>query len=117
MAFKGERWFQQILGEKDLIKRLPYFIEAVYNLRKLHSALEYRSPSEIEGLVLIQENNRTRGPTLLNLFCPIIGAKSFSKEPFFPFDLAEYGDRELEKTLQQFRRKRAGPLLKPASIA
>ncbi|MFT4183153.1 MAG: hypothetical protein QM636_14690 [Rhizobium sp.] len=33
----------------DVAERLPTFIERVYNSRRLHSALGYRSPEEFEN--------------------------------------------------------------------
>ncbi len=42
---------------EDMVARLPYFIEEVYNQNKLHLTLGYRSPNDFEELVLIQENN------------------------------------------------------------
>ena len=34
-----------------VIKRIPYFIENVYNKKRLHSSLGYRPPEEYERLL------------------------------------------------------------------
>lgn len=52
---------------QDVIIRLPYFLEEVYNHKRLHSALGYRSPNEFEEAVLNQENNEIPRQTLLTL--------------------------------------------------
>lgn len=36
----------------DVQKRLPYFIEQVYNQKRLHSSLDYRPPNEFEQIFL-----------------------------------------------------------------
>jgi len=51
----------------DVVDRLPYFIEEVYNQKRLHSALGYRPPNEYEELLLNQENNDIPRQTLLTL--------------------------------------------------
>ncbi len=42
----------------DVQKRLPYFIEQVYNRKRLHSSLGYRPPDEFEKLVLLHQNSQ-----------------------------------------------------------
>ena len=44
---------------EDVQRRIPYFIDEVYNLKRLHSSLGYRPPCEYEALFLNQDPNQT----------------------------------------------------------
>lgn len=50
----------------DVIERVPYFIEEVYNKKRLHSSLNYFSPEEFEKLVKTEyeEGNQSNRPKL-----------------------------------------------------
>ncbi len=52
---------------EDVVVRLPYFLEEVYNHKRLHSGIGYRSPDDFERLVLNQENNGLPRQTLLTV--------------------------------------------------
>lgn len=51
----------------DVLARLPYFMEEVYNRKRLHSSLGYRSPQDYEQLMLIQENSAPPRQALLTI--------------------------------------------------
>ena len=51
----------------DAVARLPYFIGEVYNQKRLHSALGYRSPNDFERILLNQEANDLPRQPLLTL--------------------------------------------------
>jgi putative transposase len=40
----------------DVQKRIPYFIEDVYNQKRLHSSLGYRPPCEFENMLTLNQN-------------------------------------------------------------
>jgi putative transposase len=49
---KEEVYFKKYKSLSDVLKSLPKFIEEVYNKKRLHSSLGYKSPEEFEAIVL-----------------------------------------------------------------
>jgi putative transposase len=41
---------------EDVQERIPYFIEDVYNQKRLHSSLDYRPPCEFEAMAMKTQN-------------------------------------------------------------
>ena len=42
---------------EDIQKRIPYFIDNVYNHKRLHSSLGYRPPCEFEAMLPLTQNS------------------------------------------------------------
>ena len=52
---------------EDVLARLPYFMKEVYNHKRLHSGIGYRSPDDFEELLAIKQNKDVSCQTLLTL--------------------------------------------------
>ena len=76
---KAESFFKTLKHEEvylweyetfdDVAERLPYFIEKVYNLKRLHSSLGYVPPDEFEASYY--NNNALRGANLLDNYSTV----------------------------------------------
>ena len=53
----------------DVIERVPYFIEQVYNARRLHSSLGYVPPNEFEALKAVASADTQ--PASIMSFCQL----------------------------------------------
>jgi hypothetical protein len=58
-----------------MVVRLPYFLEEVYNQKRLHSALGYRQPNRFAEALLNQENWREPPPDSHNSTYRVIGVQ------------------------------------------
>ena len=52
---------------EDVLERIPHFLEEVYNRKRLHSALGYRSPNDFESQLVYQERQGVPRKTILTL--------------------------------------------------
>ena len=50
----------------DVLKRIPFFIQEVYNKKRLHSALDYMPPDEYEYCFLNREEELKTNLQLIN---------------------------------------------------
>jgi len=51
---EGHLWEYRTMA--DVQKRIPYFIEDVYNQKRLHSPLGSRPPCEFEAMITLTQN-------------------------------------------------------------
>ena len=56
----------RVYGLQDVMASVPRFIEAVFNAKRMHSSLGYRSPDEFETT----QNQKRRQATKLSTTCP-----------------------------------------------
>ncbi len=61
-----EVYLQDYRTYQDVITSVPRFIEAVYNAKRLHSSLGYRSPEEFETI----NNGKVPQPRIMSATCP-----------------------------------------------
>jgi putative transposase len=51
----------------DVVERIPYFIEQVYNKKRLHSGIQYLPPVEFEAILSDKDRKRKLGQLALKL--------------------------------------------------
>jgi putative transposase len=51
----------------DVVERIPQFIEAVYNKKRVHSGIRYLPPEEFEAIVQDEQRNQSLGQITLTL--------------------------------------------------
>ncbi|MCG6536390.1 MAG: hypothetical protein L7F78_17215, partial [Syntrophales bacterium LBB04] len=61
---------------EDVQKRIPYFIEDVYNQKRLHSSLGYRPPCEFEKMLTLTHNPRSGYSNCVTLIRAMQGVQS-----------------------------------------
>jgi putative transposase len=51
----------------DVVERIPQFLEAVYNRKRVHSGIQYLPPAEFEAIVQDEQRKESLGQVTLNL--------------------------------------------------
>jgi transposase InsO family protein len=51
----------------DVVERIPQFIEAVYNKKRVHSGIRYLPPEEFEAIVQDEQRKQSLGQITLKL--------------------------------------------------
>ncbi len=51
----------------DVVERMPYFIEEVYNKKRVHSGINYLPPEKFESIILDENLEKEFGPITLKI--------------------------------------------------